>query len=155
DALESRFDWVRRGIRQRNWGMSRNAPLGGPLGNMGRPSGRRHPGDDPFATPAQPAWQPQHAGEQTGYGPNHGYYPQGAAEGDPNYGAPPASGQAPPYAGYAPFAQAAQPPPWGQGQQPDPRGYDLGTYMPAGGHAYAPAEGQPPGDGHFAMATHG
>jgi hypothetical protein len=125
---------------------------------------RRHPGEDPFAAPTQPAWPSANYGEpQPGYAPPSGqnfYFPP-AAETDPNYGfAQPAAGQpangyaspAPAYAAapqagaFAPalYSQAQQPaaPAWNQ--QADPMGYDLGQYLPAGGQGYAGEGGQDP-----------
>jgi hypothetical protein len=103
----------------------------------------------------QPAYaQPQHA-QPPGYGqpqphgqqPSQGYYfPQATGEPEPAAGyAPQAGGHqlpfespvqaAPNYAPQAQHPQAAQR--WGQ--QADPRGYDLGNYMPTA-QGYQPAE---------------
>jgi hypothetical protein len=74
---------------------------------------------------------PQSSGQQLPFN----RYPQPAADQDPNYG----------YAQQGQHGSAG--PPWGQ--QPDPRGYDLGSYMSAPGQGYAqpdPAHFQPPED---------
>jgi hypothetical protein len=90
----------------------------------------RHPAEqEPFAQP--PAGQPQGYGYQQQPAGGQGYYfpPEQAPTQQP-FGHFPAAQQQVPY-----------PPPhqeWGQ-PQPDPRGYDLGNYMPADPQGYAPA----------------
>lgn len=101
----------------------------GPFGPAGaRPPARRHPADDPFAAPPAQGnahWPPAHPTQQ-GQGGYH--FPP---EPQTNYGYQ----QQPAYDPYQngpqhdPYAQ--QQPQWGQ--QQDPRGYDLGNYMPDGG----------------------
>jgi hypothetical protein len=61
-------------------------------------------------------------------------FPQPAPEPEPNYGFAQASQQQPPF-GFPPAGQPQQPASghWGQPQQPDPNGFDLGSYMPAPG----------------------
>jgi hypothetical protein len=90
----------------------------------------RHPSEqEPF--PAPPAAPAQ----------NYGYQQQGQGY----YFPPPEQAPAqPPFGHFPPAQQVPYPPPpqdWGpqQQQQPDPRGYDLGGYMPADAQAYAPA----------------
>ncbi len=117
----------------------------GPFGPAGtRPPARRHPADDPYAPPhGQP-------GAQNGQWPTAPYPDLGSAgqqgqgyhfppEPEPNnydYGQP----ASPPY--YANGVQQPSYPPQQQwSQQPDPRGYDLGNYMPA-----APQQPYPPVD---------
>lgn len=103
----------------------------GPYGPAGtRPPARRHPGDDAFAAP-QPNghWPPPHPAPQQGQGyhfppepaANYGYQQQQPADHD--------AYNSDPYAAPQHDAYAAQPQQWGQ---PDPRGYDLGNYMPNG-----------------------
>ena len=111
--------------------MSRNN-----LGQGGQPPWR-HPEQDPFNAP--PAGQGQNYGFQQ---PGQGYYfpPQEQAPQPPQFGG--GGGPYPPQL-QMPFPpqHAPQPPQqdWG-GQQPDPRGYDLGGYMPpADPQQYAPA----------------
>ncbi len=104
----------------------------GPFGPPGtRAPLRRHAGDDPFAAP-QPAhngqWQapdyPDPAQVHPGQA-SHGYhFPP--PEPDPNYG-----------------QHQALPPQQQWGGQPDPRGYDLGNYMPSGTQPYP--QGDPGG----------
>ena len=78
--------------------------------------------------PEQPLpFPPQSSGQQL---PFNRYPPQPVADQDPNYG----------YAQQGQHGSAG--PPWGQ--QPDPRGYDLGNYMSAPGQGYAQ-----PDPGHF------
>jgi sporulation related protein len=144
--------------------MSRN----GPIGYAGtRPPARRPLPDDPFTAPptgqGAPQWpppqasyqqQPTYAPQQApGYAPQQPAYPQAqpahgqsSGFGQQAYGAqeshgqaqgqgyyfPQGAGEPEPAPGYAPAA-----PNWGQ--QPDPRGYDLGTYMPTA-QGYPPAE---------------
>ena len=117
----------------------------GPFGPAGtRPPARRHPADDPYAPPhGQP-------GAHNGQWPSAPYPDLGSAgqqgqgyhfppEPEPNnydYGQP----ASPPY--YANGMQQPPYPPQQQwSQQPDPRGYDLGNYMPA-----APQQPYPPVD---------
>jgi hypothetical protein len=114
--------------------MSRNGQFG-----QGR---RRNPAEqDPFAQqdPYAPQWPEQPAaypdpnyisgGQQGGF-----HYP---AESEP-YGQP----QMPGLDRYAPQQQGGGQPQWGQ---QDPRGYDLGSYMPNGAQGYPNgAQGYPP-----------
>lgn len=115
------------------------ARTNGPFGPAGtRPPARRHPADDPFAA-AQPNghWppnQPAHAPQQ---GQGYHFPPEPEA----NYGNP--QQQPAPFDAYQggqqhdPYA----PQQWGQG---DPRGYDLGNYMPNGAQQpYPPADPSP------------
>jgi SPOR domain len=102
--------------------------------------------EEPHA-PQGPAWPPsQHyADPQQGYGEEEqGFYFPQAGEGDPNHAFAPQAGYPPsPAPGYGPQAAA---PVWNQ--HPDPRGFDLGNYMPVqqgygppahdGGHFPAP-----------------
>ena len=139
--------------------MSRNNPIG----HGGQAPAWRHPADqDPYGAPSTtqptaPRWPgqqypepPAQAAQPQGYGgyqqqPGQGYYFPPAPE---QQAPPPAyghAGQAPaqPPFGHFPSAQAPSYPPPHQpewGPQPDPRGYDLGSYMPADTQAYAPAE---------------
>jgi sporulation related protein len=143
--------------------MSRN----GPIGYAGtRPPARRPLPDDPFTAPptgqGAPQWPPQPASYQQqpayvpqqapsyppqpaypqaqpahGQPPNYGQQAYGAQEGHgqqqgQGYYFPQGAAEPEPAPGYAPGAQR-----WGQ--QPDPRGYDLGTYMPTA-QGYPPAE---------------
>jgi hypothetical protein len=117
----------------------------GPFGPAGtRPAARRHPGDDPFAAPPHSQsnghWPPAQYGD-----PGHGS-PQGQGyhfppEPEPNFG----YSQSPqaPFDGYQngppPDPYASQ-----QWSQPDPRSYDLGSYMPAGSSQPYPAMDPPP-----------
>jgi hypothetical protein len=116
----------------------------GPYGPGGtRAPARRHPTDDPYAAP--PAGQ---GGHNSGW-PTAPYPEQGGQQGqgyhfppEPDqtyYGQHQGYQQAPqqPYEGYANGLEQpayAQQPQWGQ--QLDPRGYDLGNYMPAGQQPY-------------------
>lgn len=109
----------------------------GPFGPSGTRPPLRHPADDPFApsAPAQPNGQWP---TQPGYVDHgHAQQPQGGGyhfppEPDANFG----YGQQ-----HAPQPHQPQQQ-WGQ--QPDPRGYDLGSYMPPGGaQPYQPAEPAP------------
>jgi SPOR domain len=109
----------------------------GPFGPPGtRAPLRRNPADDPFAPPppAQPNGQWP---TQPGYADQHAAQPgQGfhfPPEPDANFGYNQqhlAQQQAP-----------QQPQQWGQ--QPDPRGYDLGSYMPPGAQPYPVADPAP------------
>jgi hypothetical protein len=115
----------------------------------------------PYPEPQPAHGQYAEASAPQGQHPQGYYFPQPTAEPDPNYGyAPqaPAQAQQPPFSrfppppaqDYAPPApqhaqsQLAQlqhapaAPQWGQ--QPDPRGYDLGNYMPTASPGFAPAE---------------
>ncbi len=128
--------------------------------------GQHHP--EPQAQRPQYPEPPPQQGQQQ---PPPGYYfPQAAPEPDPNYGhaqQPPGQVQHPPFNRFPPppaqdyqppqqhAQQHAQPvPSWGQ--QPDPRGYDLGSYMPAPNQGYAQAEPgnyqQAPEPAHFQPA---
>lgn len=106
----------------------------GPFGPPGTraPLGR-HPADDPFAAP--PAGQPP--GQWGGQPPQPGQGYHFPPESEPNYG----------------YNQPQ--PQWGQ--QPDPGGYDLGTYMPNGGQPYPPGPTPFPQEpqGHYGPAQQG
>jgi hypothetical protein len=142
--------------------MSRN----GSTGQTARPPARRHPPEEQFAPTQAPAgWPPaqQHYPEQQqGYGQQQGqgfYFPP-AAEGDQGYGYAPQPGGYPPQATPAYTSAYGQPQPlapaWGQ--PTDPRGFDLGNYMPAqqgyapaGPHPHAPL---PAPEAHFGPPQH-
>ncbi|HWB46425.1 MAG TPA: SPOR domain-containing protein [Hyphomicrobiaceae bacterium] len=122
----------------------------------GRIPPRRHPAEhDPYAQHANGHWPPANAGAgypgQAPAHPQQGYYfPPAQDHQDPNYNYPPQGDPA-----YPP----QQPSDWGhQQQQPDPRGYDLGTYMPAGqpqGYgAHEPPPFQAPGQPGAQFAPH-
>jgi hypothetical protein len=95
---------------------------------------RRHPADDAFAppAPAQPngQWPTQQGYPDQGHAlqPGQGYH--FPAEPEPNFG-------------YGQQHLAQQPAPQQWGQQPDPRAYDLGSYMPPGAQPYATPEPAP------------
>ena len=120
----------------------------GPLGPAGtRPQARRHPGDDAFAPPSgQPNghWPPTHPGHAAQQGQGQGYHFPPEPEANYGYQQQPA-----PFDGYQggqqhdPYA----PQQWGQ---PDPRGYDLGNYMPNGAQQHYPPADPPP----FAQGAH-
>lgn len=106
---------------------------------------RRHPAEDPYATPpsGQPPNQwggpgyPEQGGQQRGF-----YFPQGT-EPDPNYGySPQPSGQLPAFERFPPpapgYASQPQATPMQWNQQHDARGYDLGAYMPSAEQGHAP-----------------
>jgi hypothetical protein len=145
--------------KQGKSGMARN----GPTGQTARAPARRHPPEEQFAPaqPAHPSWPPAHAypEPQQGYGQQQGqgfHFPQ-TGDGDPNYGFSQQAGAQPPtFTGYAPhqapaYAPAYAPPQQAQAWEPeDPRGFDLGNYMPA-------QQGYPPGSqqSHAALPPHG
>jgi hypothetical protein len=122
----------------------------GPFGPAGtRPPARRHPADDPYAAPqGQPGahngqwptapYPDLASGGQQGQSGYH--FPPEPEPNNYDYAQPAGYGQPAPY-----YANGAQQPPYPAqqqwGQQPDPRGYDLGTYMPA-----APQQPYPPVD---------
>ena len=91
---------------------------------------RRHPAEDPYASPPQPQSSHQYADPALPPGPSQGYHfppdPQ------PNYGY---NGQ---HSGHQqdPYAQAQ----WGQQDQ---HGYDLGNYTPNGAQPHANGSGYP------------
>ncbi|MBX9587992.1 MAG: SPOR domain-containing protein [Hyphomonadaceae bacterium] len=114
----------------------------GPFGPAGaRPPARRHPADDPFAAPPNGQWSPPqypdpaHVAQQ---GQGYHFPPEAGA----NYGYQ--QQQPAPFSGYQsapqhdPYAQQQQ---WGQ---PDPRAYDLGTYMPNAAQQPYPPMDPPP-----------
>jgi len=113
----------------------------GPLGPAGtRPQARRHAGDDAFAPPSgQPNghWPPTHPGHAAQQGQGQGYHFPPEPEANYGYQQQPA-----PFDGYQggqqhdPYA----PQQWGQ---PDPRGYDLGNYMPSGAQQHYPPADPP------------
>jgi hypothetical protein len=115
----------------------------GPFGPAGtRPQARRHP-DDAFAPPPP--------GQPNGHWPpappaQHGQGYHFPPEPDANYGY---QQQAAPYDAYQ---GGQQPDPYAPQQwgQPDPRGYDLGNYMPNGGQQPYPQGDPPP----FAQGAH-
>jgi len=102
--------------------MSRNNPIG----QGGQAPMWRHPADqDPSAA------QPQGYGYQQQ--PGQGYY----------FPPPEQAPAQPPFGQFPPAQQVPYPPPHQEwAQQPDPRGYDLGNYMPADTPAYAPGQPQ-------------
>jgi len=102
--------------------MSRNNPIG----QGGQAPMWRHPANqDPSAA------QPQGYGYQQQ--PGQGYY----------FPPPEQAPAQPPFGQFPPAQQVPYPPPHQEwAQQPDPRGYDLGNYMPADTPAYAPAQPQ-------------
>jgi hypothetical protein len=84
-----------------------------------------------------PANQDPSAAQPQGYGyqqqPGQGYY----------FPPPEQAPAQPPFGQFPPAQQVPYPPPHQEwAQQPDPRGYDLGNYMPADTPAYAPAQPQ-------------
>jgi SPOR domain len=157
----------------------------GPTGQLGmKPQPRRSAADDLLRLQqnAQPITQPsQHWPPQQGYGqqPAPAYhFPQSEADAAQGYGQA-APGQSLPFPpqnsaqqqpfnrypqpapdpeanfGYGQQGQSGSAPPWGQ--QPDPRGYDLGSYMSSPGQGYGqsdPAHFQPPEASQFG-APHG
>jgi hypothetical protein len=123
----------------------------GPFGPGGtRAPARRLPTDDPFAPPAG-----QGGGHNTGWPPAP-YPDQGGQQGQ-GYHFPPEPeqnaygqhqggyAQSPPqqYEGYANGLEQPSYPPQQWAQHPDPRGYDLGNYMPATSQPYPPADPGP------------
>jgi hypothetical protein len=87
--------------------------------------------NNPIGQGGQPPWR--HPAEQD---PAYGHQ-----QGGQNYYFPPPE-QAPaqpPFNHFAPAQPVPYPPPQDWGQQPDPRGYDLSSYMPADAQSYAPA----------------
>jgi hypothetical protein len=135
----------------------------GPFGPAGaRPPVRRHPADDPFAAPS--TGQPNGQWPSAPY-PNGGHVPQQQGQGyhfppepEPNYGyGQPASA---PFDNYQNGMQQQPFPPQGQwSQQTDPRGYDLGSYMPAPAQPYPPVDPsqfqQGPNPGAYGTQPHG
>ena len=121
----------------------------GPFGPAGtRPQARRHPGDDAFAPPpsGQPNghWPPAHPAPAPQQGQGYHFPP----EPDANYGYQ--QQQPAPFDGYQGGQQHDPYAPQQWNQQPDPRGYDLGNYMPNGSQqAYPPADPPP-----FAQGAH-
>jgi hypothetical protein len=94
--------------------MSRNNPIG----QGGQPPWR-HPAEQ------DPAYAHQQGGQNF-------YFP------------PPEQAPAqPPFNQFAPAQPVPYPPPQDWGQQPDPRGYDLSSYMPADNQSYAPPPAAP------------
>jgi SPOR domain len=139
----------------------------GPFGPAGtRPPARRHPTDDPYAAPpaGQPGghnnqWPPAPYPDQGG---QHGQGYHFPPEPEPNYGHAQPAGYGQPAA--APFdhypngmQQPSYPPQQQWAQQPDPRGYDLGNYMPPGPQPYPsdPNHFQQGPDPAFASARQG
>ncbi len=121
----------------------------GPLGPGGtRAPARRLPIDDPYAPPAgqggghnngwPPAPYPDQAGQQ-GY-----HFPPEPEQQNP-YGQHQGYAQSPPqqYEGYANGMEQPSYPQQQWSQHPDPRGYDLGNYMPATSQPYPPADPGP------------
>jgi hypothetical protein len=109
----------------------------------GRIPPRRHPAEhDPYAEQPNGQWPaagggyPSQANGHQQPGPQQqGYYfPPAQDHQDPNYGYPQQG---------APSYPPQQNPDWGH-QQADPRGYDLGTYMPAGGQPQGYPAHEPP-----------
>ena len=123
----------------------------GPFGPGGtRAPARRLPTDDPYAAPPAgqgggnnngwpPAPYPDQGGQQ-----GQGYHFPAEPEQNP-YGQHQGYAQSPPqqYEGYSNGMEQPSYPQQQWSQHPDPRGYDLGNYMPAASQPYPPGDPGP------------